>query len=153
LAVQFFDSSALVKRYVNETGSTWVLSQLDPARGHQSYVARVTGAEIAAAVAARARSGTVSPADVSAVLAAFRHDFRNEYQIVEITPTLIESAMSLAEAHAIRGSDAVQLAAALEVYTACLAAGTTLTLVSADSALNRAAAAEGIAVVDPNLHP
>jgi predicted nucleic acid-binding protein len=77
---------------------------------------------------------------MGAVLAALRHDLRNECQIVEIIPTLIESAMSLAEGHAIRGYDAVQLAAALQVHAACLTAGTTLTLVSSDSALNRAAA-------------
>jgi len=153
LAIQFFDSSALVKRYVSETGSAWVLSVIDPAGGHQSYVARITGAEIVAAIAARSRAGTVSPPDAAAVTTAFRHDFRHEYQVIEVTPALIEAAMSLAEAHAIRGYDAVQLAAALELHAECLAAGTTLTLISADGALNVAAAAEGLTVGDPNSHP
>jgi hypothetical protein len=61
--------------------------------------------------------------------------------------------MSLAEKHVVRGYDAVQLAAALALHAECLAAGTTLTLVSSDAALNTAAAAEGMTVTDPNLHP
>jgi hypothetical protein len=61
--------------------------------------------------------------------------------------------MALAETHAIRGYDAVQLAAAVEVRAASLAAGTTMTLISADLSLNTAAVAEGVSVEDPNLHP
>jgi len=31
MAVYFLDSSALVKRYISETGSAWVLGLFDPA--------------------------------------------------------------------------------------------------------------------------
>jgi len=153
VAVHYFDSSSLVKRYVSETGSAWVLSLVGPSSGHQNYVARISGAEVVAAVAGRERSGSLSTAGAAAVLTAFRHDFRNEYRIVEITPALIDAAMALAELHAIRGYDAVQLAAAVEVRAASLAVGTTMTLVSADMALNTAAVAEGVSVEDPNSHP
>ena len=62
--------------------------------------------------------------------------------------------MTLAETHAIRGYDAVQLAAALEVHAFCLALGMPApTLISADVDLNAAATAEGLAVDDPNAHP
>jgi hypothetical protein len=61
--------------------------------------------------------------------------------------------MGLAETHALRGYDAVQCAAVLVVHTyrqALQMPG--LTLVSADDALNAAAAAEGLLVDDPNTH-
>lgn len=78
----------------------------------------------------------------------------NEYSLVELTPTLIERAGDLAEAHALRAFDAVQLAAALEIDANKKAAGSSMiTLVSADGPLNTAAVAEGLAVDDPNLHP
>jgi predicted nucleic acid-binding protein len=153
VAIHFLDSSSLVKRYVSETGSAWVLSLVGAASGNQNYVARISGAEVVAAVARRSRAGGLSVADTTAVMTAFRHDFQNEYRIVEITPTLIEAAMALAETHAIRGYDAVQLAAVMVVHAACLAMGTTVTLISADVALNAAATMEGVAVEDPNLHP
>ena len=61
--------------------------------------------------------------------------------------------MLLAETHALRGYDAVQLAAALEVYRERRRAGLpTPTFISADIGLNTAATAEGLTVDDPNTH-
>ena len=34
MAAYVFDSSAVVKRYVRETGTAWVLSVLEPGAGH-----------------------------------------------------------------------------------------------------------------------
>jgi hypothetical protein len=42
---------------------------------------------------------------------------------------------------------------AVQFYDSSALIKTTLTLISSDSALNRAAAAEGVTVVDPNAHP
>ncbi len=78
MAVHFFDSSALVKRYVTETGSAWVLGLVGPSSGHENYAARISGAEVVAAVAGRTRAGGLSSADATAVLMAFRRDFRHE---------------------------------------------------------------------------
>ena len=76
------------------------------------------------------------------------------YIVVEITPSLFNEAMRLANTHALRAYDAVQLAAALEINHLEQDAGfAPLTLVSADHALNIAAVAEGLSVDDPNLHP
>ena len=62
--------------------------------------------------------------------------------------------MALAETHALRGYDAVQCAAALVIYTHRQTLGMhPLTLVSADAALNTAAAVEGLQVDNPNAHP
>jgi uncharacterized protein len=55
--------------------------------------------------------------------------------------------------YAVRGYDAVQLAAAVEVQIRGDTLGLpVLTLVSADEDLNVAAAAEGLAVENPNRH-
>jgi len=59
MAVYFVDSSALVKRYINETGSTWVLSLFDSALNNDVLIAAITGVEIIAAITRRAR-GEVS---------------------------------------------------------------------------------------------
>ena len=69
-----------------------------------------------------------------------------------MTPALVTHAMMLAETYALRGYDAVQLAAALAVDIRYRASGLLLTLVSADAELNVAAATEGLAVEDPNSH-
>ena len=62
--------------------------------------------------------------------------------------------MAMAEKHRLRGYDAVQLAAALELNSIRLAmGGQTLVFVSADVNLNNSASAEGLTVDNPNLHP
>ena len=66
---------------------------------------------------------------------------------------IIDRAVSLVQAHGLRGYDADQLAAAHEVQADRLPLGLPpLTLCSADRALNTAAIAEGLAVDDPNTH-
>jgi hypothetical protein len=61
--------------------------------------------------------------------------------------------MDMADKHALRGYDAVQLAAALAIHEKRIAEGLpVLTLVSAAAELNAAALAEGLAVEDPNNH-
>ena len=154
MAAYFFDSSALVKRYVQETGTAWVLRVTDPAAGHSIYVARITGVEVVSALTRQTRSGALSPTVTATALAAFRHDFAHQYYTVDITPMVVNRAMNVAETHALRGYDAVQCAVALVVHMYRRALGMpTLMLVSADATLNSAAAAEGLLVDDPNVHP
>jgi predicted nucleic acid-binding protein len=72
---------------------------------------------------------------------------------VEITPALFKEAAELANTHGLRAYDAVQLAAALEVNRNEEDAGfASVTMISADRALNDAATASGLAVDDPGLH-
>jgi len=72
VAAYFFDSSTLVKRYVYETGTAWVLSVTDPTVGHSIYVARITGVEVVSALTRQTRSGALSP---TATASTARHKF------------------------------------------------------------------------------
>ena len=46
MAAYFFDSSAIVKRYVREVGTAWVRDITEPVAGHRLYVARIAGVEV-----------------------------------------------------------------------------------------------------------
>ncbi len=48
--IYFMDSSCLVKRYVNEIGSGWVLSITNPVAGNEIYIVRIIGVEVISAV-------------------------------------------------------------------------------------------------------
>ena len=151
----FFDSSALVKRYVIETGTAWVrrLTRHRPAT--VIYIAHITVVEVTCAVARR-RKGTppLTSRRASSILHRFRQHLAARYTVIEVTPDLVDEAMRLGYAHGLRAYDAVQLAVALEVNRSHQADGfAPVTLISADKALNDAATAEGLAVDDPNLHP
>jgi predicted nucleic acid-binding protein len=153
VSVYFFDSSSIVKRYVSETGTSWVIGITNPVMGNRIYLARITGVEVVSAITRQGRGGILSATEVVILITQFRHDFVNEYRNIEITPALIVRAMELAETYALRGYDAVQLAAALEVHSYCAALRMpAVTFISADAALNEAATAEGLLVDDPNLH-
>jgi uncharacterized protein len=83
--VFFFDSSGIVKRYVNEIGTPWVLSLVAPGAGNRVYVARITGVEVVSAVTRRQRNGSLTPSEAALVLDQFRHDFAAEYRVAAIT--------------------------------------------------------------------
>src|SRR6185436_19166706 len=127
-----------------------ILNLTDPVVSNQLHLVRITGVEVVSAITRRTRGTSLSITDAATALSDFRYDFSRAYRIVEITASLIGHAMQLAETHALRGYDAVQLAAALDVQAYWLALNMpVLTLVSADIALNAAAIAEGLAVDDP----
>jgi predicted nucleic acid-binding protein len=154
VAVYFVDSSALVKRYISETGSAWVLSLFDPALNNDIVIAAITSVEMVAAITRRARSSSISAADAIAVCNQLRRDLQSEYQVLEITERIINSAMALAETRGLRGYDAVQLAAGCELNALCVANSfPPVTFVSADDELNAAAASEGLIVENPNNYP
>lgn len=130
-----------------------MLGLLNPAAGHRLYIARISGVEMVSAITRRERVGSLSQQDAATALSHFRQAFAHSYNLVEITDTLVSMAMSLAATYALRGYDAVQLAAALELYQHRIALGASVpTLISADAALNAAANSEGLAVDDPNVH-
>ncbi len=154
MADYFFDTSALVKRHVNEVGSPWVRSLVRAKASHRVYIARITAVEVSSAITRRQHKGDLSPAQAGAILGHFRRHLTQRYRVLELTPSLFTEAMLAARKHRLRAYDAVQLAVALEVHRLHQNAGLgPVTLVSADQDLNTAATAEGMAVDDPTMHP
>jgi predicted nucleic acid-binding protein len=150
----FLDSSALVKRYVQETGTAWVRHLT---RRHPStiiYIAHITTVEVTCAVARRRKGKTITAAKASSILRRFDQHLAGRYTVIGVTPALLEHARRLGRTHALRAYDAVQLAVALEANRYHRQKGSSpVTLISADQALNDAATAEGLAVDDPRTHP
>ncbi|HEX7312933.1 MAG TPA: type II toxin-antitoxin system VapC family toxin [Pyrinomonadaceae bacterium] len=153
MAAYFLDTSALVKRYATETGTAWVTGLIAPSAGNLILVARITGVETVAAIARKRKGNLLSPADAVTALVTARQELGGLFLIVEVTAALLTAATDLAEKHALRGYDAVQLAAALEASAERQRLNLTpLTLVTADKELLAAGAAEGLTVDDPNNH-
>jgi predicted nucleic acid-binding protein len=149
VAAYFLDSSTVVKRYAQETGTPWVQALAAPTAGHLLVVVRITLAETVAAITRKERGGFITPPDAATALADFQLDFARQYAIVEVSAALVAHAASLARTHGLRGYDAVQLAAALETHSQL----PSVTMLSGDANLNAAAKAEGLSVDDPNSHP
>lgn len=154
MAIYYLDSSALVKRYIAETGSSWVLNLLDRAAGHTIFIAAIARVEITAAIMGRARGQSIPMVVARAACERFQLDVSIDFQVVELTDEVLTLAVALAGRRPLRGYDAVQLAAALAVNRVGVASGLPpLTFVSADARLNQIAGDEGLPVDDPNQHP
>jgi len=153
MGLYFFDSSALVKYYVSEIGTQWVRGLIDALPPNEISIAHVTGAEIVAALSRRVRMGLTTAADGARAIGVFNTHFQTKYRVIIAGVETVERAMSLAEKHALRGYDAIQLAAGLTLEEEMTALGIgPLTLISADTELNQAAQAEGLLADDPNQH-
>ncbi|MHB0877345.1 MAG: type II toxin-antitoxin system VapC family toxin [Anaerolineae bacterium] len=145
----YCDSSALVKLYVQENGTDW-MRRLSQDADNVLYTARISAAEIVAALSMRRRTGSIAADDAVSAVSAFRRDLTGRLHMVEITDGLVELAMALAEKHPLRGYDAIQLAAALELQRVRQALSLSpVAFVCADGRLNAITHAEGLAVVDP----
>ena len=154
MSVYFFDSSAIVKRYVSETGSDYVENLTNSKNKNTIFVARIAQVEVAAAFARRLKTGSSTQSDVDNAVRVFHHHFISKYFVVEITKDLLDRATDFATKHALRGYDAVQLAAVWEVADERISQRLSpVVLVSADIELNDAAKMEGLAVENPNDFP
>jgi uncharacterized protein len=154
MAAYFFDTSGIVKRYIQEPGTAWVRALADPRASHEIFLARITIVEVTSAVIRRGRGGTLPGQSATVILNQFRQNLAHQYNLLGITDGLLDRATRLAETYGLRAYDAVQLAVSLELHSQRISSGlSAITLVSADQELNVAAITEGLVVEDPNQYP
>ena len=135
--IAYFDTSALLPLIVEESGSDAATRLWDAAS--RAVSVRLAYPEARAALAQACRAGRLTRAQHRNAVRQLDGYF-TEIDIVEIDAALARSAGNIAEALALRGYDAVHLAAAKRVLDG------DLVFVAGDRALLAAAAAEGMTV-------
>lgn len=88
----FFDSSALVKRYIHESGSQWVQTVTASMASNIVLASRITRVEVLSAFARLQREGTIDSVTMSTTLQLFQYDWTHQYQLVELDPQITELA-------------------------------------------------------------
>jgi len=106
----YLDTSALLKRYIQEAGSEEVRKLLEEADEIATGV--ITRVETASAIARLVRSQAITAEEGKQVWDAFGEDWEILTRL-HVTPQSIERAASLAWQYALRGYDALHLASAL----------------------------------------
>lgn len=150
----YFDSSALVKCYVDETGSAWVRQILAPAAGNDLHVIQIAKIEITSAIVRRRKAKAISAPDALIAITEVEKDFAGGFIVLDSIDRFLDSALSLVKIHELRALDGIQLAAAVELNRVRAIGGLpAMTIVSADLELNGAAQREGLGVDNPNDHP
>ena len=154
MASHFFDTSALVKRYIQETGSAWVSDICDdPAMG-PIFIGEITEIELVSAVYRRGRGGSLTNSETQTAISDFGADRAGQYSSIEVSRNILIGARNLVEIYALRGSDAVQLALAVECNDEQIRIQMpSVIFVSADNEINDAAKSEGLTVENPNNYP
>lgn len=112
--ILYLDTSALVKLYVEEAGTKDVVTWVDEAA--VIATCRIAYAESRAAFARLRREGGLTDTLWRRTVANLDDDWAR-FAIVEVTDGLVRNAGRLADRYALRGFDAVHLAAALELKT------------------------------------
>jgi uncharacterized protein len=137
--IAYFDTSASIPLLVEEPGSLRAGRVWDVA-DHVTSV-RLIYTEARAALAQAAWLGRLASADLPAMLEELEGLY-GQLDLLEVDDVLVRRAGELAQHHALRGYDAIHLAAAERVR------GDTTIVVTGDGDLCAAAGALGLAVTD-----
>jgi hypothetical protein len=134
----FLDSSALVKRYVDEAGTPAVLAWCDEAT--ELAVAVIAVPELISAFRRLVRERRLTEAQYAGLKGDLRADLADAL-LCDTSPQVVQRAIAALEAHPLRAMDALHIGAAL----VCGAD----VFISADARQCAAAAQLGLEVVTP----
>ena len=123
MSYYFFDSSALLKRYSAEQGTSWVLTITTPHAGNSISIAQITPVEVISGIERRRRAQQLSARSAQAVRLLVDRHVGGEYKMVALTDSVITHAKDLVILYSLRAYDVVQLASALEENAGLLLPG------------------------------
>ena len=138
MAWAYFDTSALIKRYVDEHGRREVLQLL---RSHDCVTSALLSVEVRNALRRRVADRSLDAGRVPEILKRFAID-REFWALVEVTIEVLETAEILVAGHPLRTLDAIHVASA-HLFAARMT-GFELTFVSADTRQSAVAASIGL---------
>jgi uncharacterized protein len=111
----YFDTSALVKRYIREPGSEQVRALL---RRHEFLSSVVTPVEIVSALCRRRREGDIPANTLAALLRRMRSD-QAHWEMVEVNLPVLDRAQELLQGTtALRTLDAIHVASLITFQAA-----------------------------------
>ncbi len=136
--MRYFDSSALAKRYLDETDNAAVSARLE----HPAATSRLSAVEVASAIVRRGREGKLSQEQRDRALHALSRDM-DDLLIVELAPEVVNAANGILTRNALRAADAIHLASCVSLSHEL---GADIPFVAFDARLRAAALAEGLRV-------
>lgn len=153
MSVIYFDSSALAKRYMPETGTSWVRKQTASNAGNEVVIAQITPIELYSAIARQYHDSQIDLIRLQAFRSLLMRHVQHQYLVLSLSSAIITRALSLHETYRLRAYDSVQLASALELNTRLAVTRQTLTFVAADVRLLQSAASAGLPTDNPDNYP
>lgn len=150
----YVDTSALVKRYVNEPGSEWVRSITSSEAGNTIIISQITRIELYSALNGALRGNKIRRNTYQAYIDDITALLASEYEIINFQSSMVDIACRLLEQYKLRAYDSIQLASALEANSRLLSIRLpNLIFITGDLDLLEAAKSEGLTTDNPDLHP
>ena len=140
MSFAYFDTSAVVKRYVLESGSLPVRGWL---RRHDFLSSAITPLEILSALGRRKQSGELSEKNFAAAVRRVGSD-RARWELIELGGVVLNRAEEIIQQQPMRALDAIHIASAL-VFQA--SAGLQIAFVTGDRKQADAAERMGLNVI------
>ena len=140
----YFDSSALVKRYMREEGTEFVETLCENER--LIATSKLTYPEILSALARKRRSKEISDREYEAIFQKFLNDWAG-ITVLEFHDEIFAQLKRLIEVHSLRAADAVHLASALWLKESV---NEQVVFVASDLELLKAADRERLDHIDPS---
>ena len=137
----YFDTSALVKLYVEETGSNRIRDITH--RASVISTSKIAYPEARSSFARKRKEGGFSQNALRKIVEQLNRDWES-YLLIEITDGLVRAAGDLAEKYLLRGFDSIHLASAVQLRNKIRSE---ISFSSTDLKLNQSAQKEGLSVV------
>jgi uncharacterized protein len=158
--VLYVDSSALIKRYLDEIGSDALNNKVQKTAraGLQILTSVLSYAEIHAVLARRLKEQLLRVTEYHSAVTRFDSDWRKSLARVELSQSVLDFVPDLVKRHPLKGADAIQLASALWAARAIQMgsagkAQTPVGFATSDKQLAAAAEYEQLEVFNPKMHP
>lgn len=147
----YFDASALVKRYTQETGTALVNEVFRLLSPNQMTCATLGVVEIIATLVRKRNDGRLSSTLFAQAVDKFKAEVIDppEFALASVDDKLLLSALSLLARHNLNATDAIILRSVLDFQRVVEDMGDKLILWTCDKRLVRAARSEGVSVFDP----
>jgi uncharacterized protein len=154
VSLYFFDTSALVKRYTIETGTSWVVSVVKSSRKNRIIIAEITQLEVVSALVRKYQKSNISSTDLQVSLSLLERHVVRQYTLINYGVEVQREAQNIILNYPLRTLDSIQMASAYVMGQQLQAKQLPLPIfVSADQKLLDVAKQLGFSVENPNLYP
>ena len=150
----YFDASALVKRYIRETGSDKINFLFDNLPLNQLKCLTIGAAEVFWVCVRKKNDGRITPYEFTHAVANLNREVTSgssDFRTDSVPDTLVWASLNLVETYSLNSVDAIVLRSALETETELRRTDDALVLVASDQRLLRAASNEGLLIFNPEI--
>ena len=148
----YFDSSALIKHYVHETGSERIEHKLrdQEKASNPVFTSVLTFAEIQAALSRRAKDNSLEPREYVRARMEFESDWVLGLSPIDLGPGVLSIVRGVVDQFVLKGADVVHLASAIWLRDmATINVREPVSFLTSDKQLAKAAAKSHLEVFNP----